>query len=401
MYCQRAVIGPRAAASTGATAFALYAGVSTGVVYEWLPSPPDQLAEQYLLSSADLAFSLLSNAIGLLLVALLATTLALRLHRTGTELRKAAENLASLERLNDDIIRSVRGGLVAVDHTGMVHTVNPAGAEILRADIDDLVGQQIDNMIPLPEVGDDSHPELLPRRYEGEGTRPDGSNFPIGFSVTPLLGGEEQVLGTLVSFQDLTEIEDLRTTAQRAERMAELGRLAASLAHEIRNPLSSISGSVQLVRESKELDEDDRHLLGIVLTEVDRLEDLIASILSLGSPKSPRRFDTDICEVAGAVVDMARRGPAGSRGITIECETPDNPIIARVDPDQIRQVLWNLIKNSIQASSEFGSIRIAIAQDEDYVEIEVRDTGHGIAPKDRVECSRVFTLDGHTAWDSD
>ena len=213
------------------------------------------------------------------MVVLLAANLASRLSRQGTELRRVERNVASLERLNDNIIRSIRGGLLTLNLEGQVHTVNPAGAQIFGAEPESIIGAAIDDFIPMPDLNEESGDSDVPRRYAGEGARADGSRFPIGFTIAPLIGPDEEIWGTLVSFQDLTEIQELRGAAERAEKLAAIGKLAASLAHEIRNPLSSISGSVELVRNAEDLSEDDRSLLGIVLTEVERLEDLAVEIV--------------------------------------------------------------------------------------------------------------------------
>src|SRR5690606_19063864 len=133
----------------------------------------------------------------------------------------------------------------------------------------------------------------------------------------------------------LTEIVQLRDAAARSERLASLGRLAAGLAHEIRNPLSSISGSVELVRESSALSEDDRNLLGLVLTEADRLNDLVTTMLKVGAPVEATKSVRDLRPVVEDVVQMAQQGLARLTNVSIEFKSPDQPVRASVDGGHI------------------------------------------------------------------
>jgi two-component system sensor histidine kinase PilS (NtrC family) len=240
-----------------------------------------------LLPKGEVGFAILRNLIGLALVSLLANNLSTRLRRTGGELRQASESAATLARLNDDIVRSITAGLLTTDIDEKIRTVNPYGASMLGADLKALIGLPLRTILPalvaLPKRT--SSQDIL--RQETTARRPDGSTFPVGFTRTPLISFDGETLGGLVVFQDLSEVAALRETAERAERLAALGRLAASLAHEIRNPLGSISGSVQIVHESN-LIEEDKRLLGIVLNEVDRLNDLVTTMLDLSKPRTPR-----------------------------------------------------------------------------------------------------------------
>jgi signal transduction histidine kinase len=181
----------------------------------------------------------------------------------------------------------------------------------------------------------------------------------------------------------------LREAATRAERLAVLGRLSAGLAHEIRNPLSSISGSVELVRSSERLEEDDRRLLGIVLREVERLDDLVSTMLLVGKPREPLRRRHDLRQLVEEVVAMARRGPASDSGVHITTELPDEPVYAWVDGDQIRQVLWNLVKNALQASPHASTVCVRTRPGDGVALFEVIDEGRGI---DKHQRERIYDM---------
>lgn len=209
-------------------------------------------------------------------------------------------------------------------------------------------------------------------------SRPDGTNFPVGLTVTPLMDEGGAARGTLITFQDLTEIRELRTAAEKAKRLAVLGRLSAGLAHEIRNPLSSISGSVELVRDSRELDDEDRNLLSIVISEVDRLNDLVTTMLDVGRPQSPSRIATNLSDLVRDVVAVAGAAP-GTSAHRIQTLLPEEMVDAEIDPDQLRQVIWNLLKNAIQASPEGGKIHVrADAISAEVARLEIADEGRGI-----------------------
>jgi two-component system sensor histidine kinase PilS (NtrC family) len=214
---------------------------------------------------------------------------------------------------------------------------------------------------------------------EGTVTRPDGSAFPIGYSITPLINARGEDVGRVVVFQDLSELTLLRDKAKRSERLTILGRLSAGLAHEIRNPLNSISGSVELVLDSSRLDDQERRLLSVVLSETDRLNDLVTTMLQVGRPVSPQPTLVDPRGTVEEVVEMARRGPAKTSEAHIELQMPDQPLQAWLDISQLKQVLWNLIKNALQASPYGTTIKVGIAPG-NYggTTFEVSDQGIGL-----------------------
>ncbi len=388
------VVGPGPARVTGASAIALYTALVSCLALHIIPVPPDQAREAYLPPTPELVNAALLNVLGLFLVTLLAGNLSARLLTAGGRLRLAEASAATLARLNDDIVRSLTSGLLTTDLDGRIRTINPAGVEIFRTDPFALIGEPVTSFLPIEASA------LVQRRLDGEGstpraegkaTRPDGSKFPVGYSLNSLINIDGTVIGMLVLFQDLSEIVQLRESAARGERLAVLGRLSAGLAHEIRNPLSSISGSVELVRDSSHLDSEDRRLLGIVLHEVERLDDLVSTMLLVGRPREPQRREHDLRNLVEEVVEMARRGPAHDAGVAIERELPDQPVPAWVDADQIRQVLWNLVKNALQASPTGTTVRVSARLEGDaHSVLQVSDQGRGIDPGQREKVYNMF-----------
>ncbi|MFW6086519.1 MAG: two-component system sensor histidine kinase NtrB [Myxococcota bacterium] len=386
------VLGSRGVGISAAVALLLYTSVGVSLANGWIPPPPDQLTTHYQMPTTELGSAVLANVVGLVLVGLLAGNLSLRLRRTGGQLRRAEKSAAHLAQLNEDIVRSISSGLVTADLNGRVRTINPAAAEMFRTSEKDLLGRALHDLLPVgpTAMSDDPSAAGAVSRAEARATRPDGTHFPIGYSRTPLVGSDGRVMGTLVTFQDLTEIRELRRAAEQAERLAVLGRLSAGLAHEIRNPLSSISGSVELVRDSSALNDEDRGLLNIVLSEVERLDDLVTTMMQVGRPRAPDRRIADLNALAADVVAMARRGPAAACGVEIALDAPAEPIEAAVDPDHIRQVLWNLVKNAIQASTRGERVQVGLSNDDGRPVIEVIDRGKGIAPTEQEKLFDMF-----------
>jgi two-component system sensor histidine kinase PilS (NtrC family) len=376
------IVGARAARATALAAGLILLVGGIPLSNGWIPAPPDQAGYRYRLGANDAGMLLMANLVGLVLVGLLAGNLAERLHRTGGALRIATASARSLALLTDDIVRSLSSGLVTTDLAGQIRSVNEAGAAMLGAAPREILGREVASVLPVRLDAP------TPERAEGEGRRVDGTPFPVGVTRNVLVGSEGRVNGHLVSFQDLSELRELREQADRAERLAALGRLAAGLAHEIRNPLSSIAGSVELVAEAPNLGAEEKQLLSIVGREVDRLNELVGRMLQVGRPQAPAPAPTDLCRLAQEVVAVAEAGPAG--GVTLSLSCPASPVVAEVDADQIRQVLWNLLKNALQASPREGEVTVRLGPSEgagDGVWLEVSDQGPGVP---REQAARLF-----------
>ncbi len=375
------VVGPRATQLTTAGALLAFTVMALSLSNGWIPPPTDQPEIRYALDPDGLALALLRNLVGFILVGLLAGSLSDRLQRTGGQLVQATESAAEYARLNDDILRSMASGLLTSDLGGRVQVINPAGAEMLGGGVSDLIGRELSSLLPMQSS------EGAIDRGEGEAARIDGARFPVGFNCSPLLDAKGHHLGQLVVFQDLTELNTLRDKAERAERLAALGRLAAGLAHEIRNPLGSISGSVEMVREAPELGDEDKRLLTLVLGEVDRLNDLVTTMLDIGRPRELEPAPLDLGSLAREVAKVAQ----ADGGVPVQVSTPDDPVRLTADHAQIRQVLWNLVKNARQLSPANREVRIHIGWDDaSRPSFSVSDDGPGIKPEDRARLFEMF-----------
>jgi signal transduction histidine kinase len=170
--------------------------------------------------------------------------------------------------------------------------------------------------------------------------------------------------------------------ATAAERLAMLGRLATGLAHEIRNPLGSISASVQLLREAPGLSTEDKRLCEIIQAEASRLNNLVSDMMDVARPKKPEPADVDVAALAREVVALASKSERGGAGdVAVRYEGPEEPVRARCDAAQMRQVLWNLVRNGVQASAAGSTVTVTVAPHGDRVRMLVTDEGPGIPPE--------------------
>lgn len=376
-------IGARAAFIAGGLSIASYGAVALGIASGNIPPPADQPIEQYALAPQDLLFSVVSNITALLIVTALAHSLASRLRIADGALAASEQRQQQLAAMYESIVRSIGAGLLTVDPNGIVTSLNPAAALLLRVERDQAIGAPAQRFFPSL----DSIASTSSTRMDETAARFDGTTFPAGYSVVGLDAAENAAGGRLVSFQDLTEIHRLERAAREAERLATLGRVAATLAHEIRNPLSSISGSVELVLEGSNLDDENAHLLALVVREVERLDDLVEAMLDVAKPRTPQLAPVELMSLMTSVSTMASAGLGDD--IRVEVASDASSKLAVVgDAAMIRQIVWNLVKNAAQSTGAGARVEIDFGEaDDGCAFIEVRDHGPGIVEAD---VDRIF-----------
>jgi two-component system, NtrC family, sensor histidine kinase PilS len=331
------------------------------------------------------------NLVALSAAAALAMRLAGELSRAGERIVAQGALLEDAATLHLHVVRSLTSGLMTLTPgadgaTIRVSSINPTGADILGTTVPAAQGRPLDQVWPglaaRLAAGD-------LRREEMPLTRPDGEPRIVGLSASPLFNSAGATIGRMISFQDLSELRRMQREVERSERLAAIGRLAAGIAHEIRNPLAAISGSVELLRASSgAADGETRDLCDIVGRETDRLNHLITDLLDFARP---RKRDPAPVEVGAAVAEMARVFENDPRlgGDRIElAAAPDLWVDA--DPGQLRQVMWNLVRNAAEASPPGSPIDVAVATEGQDVRITVRDRGPGIPDQDRPRLFEPF-----------
>ena len=374
--------GLRAAAALSAAVVLL-----AGVQYGWVPVPALFITPLRLsaLPPVPLAtYTVGANVGGLFATALLVGHLAESLTRTGADLARATTSLADLPALSHRVIDSMAGGLIGTDAPDQVVLLNRTAETIIGHRSEDVLGMALEHVLPLPSR-EESVPGV-PARIECSFTRADGSVIELGATVAPLLVGGGHRAGQLVTFQDLTLIKQRESERHRQERLAAVGEMAAGIAHEIRNPLASMSGSIQLLRRELDLRDDQATLLDIVMRESQRLNDIIKNFLSYAGPQRVTRSRVDVARLVREVGALLQQQEHAQRAdAAVEIDAPE-PVYHDVDEAQFRQVLWNLATNGLKAMPDGGTLHLAARAVSTTagpaLRVSVRDEGVGMAPAD-------------------
>jgi len=343
------------------------------------------------------------NVFGFLAVGLLTGYLAENLRRAGEHLEQASSQIADLRALSQHVIDSLTGGLTTADPAGRVLTFNRAAERIVGLPAADARGRLAREVLQLPRgvlALIDGQGGQKGQRTEYVLARPDGSRIDLGLTAAPLLttGGPA---GWIFSFQDLTEAKRQEREAQMQKRLAAVGEMAAGIAHEIRNPLASMTGSIQILRQELTLSPEQARLMDIVLRESERLNGTIHNFLSYARSKTPEPTRFEVKTVLRETATLLRNGPDLGPRHRIEVDVPDDELWFDADESQFRQVVWNLATNALRAMPDGGRVWLrathavtnqpraeghAVTGNAPLV-LEVRDEGVGIPPE---EIDRVF-----------
>ena len=326
-----------------------------------------------------LEFKVLSNLLAFFAVAYLGSLLAHMLRSKGVELEEKREELKDLQAFNEDIIHSMRGGLITTDLEGRILLVNRAGGEITGISPAAFEGKQIREVLPGFWLTDaDTGTGFLASRKETEFHTPEGERKFMGVSVAPLRSGQNKISGYVFSFQDLTELKRLEHEVATKERMAAVGRLSAGIAHEIRQPLTAMTGALKELARLAPLDEDDKRLVQIVSRESERLNQIITDFLDYSRDKQYSFSDNEVVVLIDEALTLIEREQGVAGKYRIERQFTAQNARARLDPDRIKQVFWNLCNNALRAMPEGGTLTVRLDADADWVRIGIRDTGIGL-----------------------
>ena len=323
-------------------------------------------------------------------VGLLSARLAERQSRSDVRLMAATQSLANLRALHERIVASIRSGLVTSDLEGRIFTFNAAAEEITGYREETIRGQ--DASILFGEMKDHIADTLRALeagerspRYETNCLTSEGMRLRLGYSLSPLSSEAGETTGMVISFQDLTHVRSLEETSRRQDRLAAIGRMAASIAHEIRNPLAAMRGSIQMLRSEMNSDPSQTELMEIILRESDRLNRIITDFLSYARPRSLAPARVDVGDLLHQTFALMRHSPEIGANQTIVEELPSDPLFAEADEGQLKQVFWNLARNALQAMPDGGTLSATLEPNSDNrLRIAFTDTGRGMSP-DQVE----------------
>ena len=377
-------------------------------LYRWI----NPLGQPYLYEASQIFYSLIIYMATFYIVAFLSSAISEELKKNRRELVQKQVDYNQLEVFNRNIIQSLDSGLLTIDLNGNMNFLNRTAEKILNQSRESLKDTSIYRLFPkIGEVLEQVKrkiPELSPdyQRYETLLTNDDGRKVYLGFSISPLTDPEGSLIGHTLIFQDITQFKEMEEQMKRVDRMAAVGLLAAGMAHEIRNPLASLSGSVQMLKTELNLDDHQQRLMEITLREAERLNALITDFLLYAQPPQTHKILTPIRNVIEETIDLFMRSPSFHDGIRILRPNGQEKIRASIDPDQMKQVFWNLLINAAQSMSNGGKIQVQLSKGKapgetslsllsqlkakEWVKISITDSGNGINLEEKEKIFEPF-----------
>jgi len=330
------------------------------------------------------------NAATLLVVAVVAGGLGERYRATRQELETRQKDLRDLQAFKDLVFQSVGTGLIALDREHRITAFNRAAEDITGMTAPSAIGRPWSALfgdgVPLASIETAiAGSTRASARRETTLRRPDGTTVPVLLNFSALRSGEGERLGLIGACEDLSAIREMETRVRQADRLATLGRMAANIAHEIRNPLASLTGAIEVLTSPLTAEDARDRLSQIVARESERLNHIIKNFLEYARPAPLSITSFDVASAAEEVLLLLEhRATPGS--LKVVREFPPS-ILWPVDAQQFRQILWNLCLNALEAMPDGGELRVAAAVRGDTLEVSVSDTGEGIAVSDQ---SHVF-----------
>lgn len=336
-------------------------------------------------TAMQVLYQVFINILSFYIVAFLSSYLSDLLRKTRQELRAKSMDYEDLRTMQDQILKSVRSGILTMDLEGKITSCNPAAEYItgyayaeLKTRWQDIFGSSIKGLF-----GHTNDLMERPFRFDGPIIKKDGGTAILGTSVSLLKDDKNTVHGIILIFQDITKLVEMEEKVRRQEQLAVVGSLAAGIAHEIRNPLASLSGSIQLLQGDLDLKGDDKRLMDIVVRETDRLNTIISEFLEYARPQTAHAEKILLLPVLDETIMLLKNSRDFREGITIRAQV-DPQVVINGDAQRMRQVFWNLLINACQAMPDGGEITVSAMpvprsdDDSGWCEIVIKDTGHGI-----------------------
>jgi two-component system, NtrC family, sensor histidine kinase PilS len=326
------------------------------------------------------------HLVAFLVVGLLASRLSDR-RASGEQLKETTQSLASLRVLHERIIESIRSGLITTDLEGKIYTFNQTAAEITGYKASEMRGKYIFSLfgnIKLPIAGalDATDTGEQSPRFETDILTPENFVVRVGYGISPLYSEKGETTGLIITFQDLTEIRSMEESIRRKDRLAAVGRVAAGLAHEIRNPLGAMRGAIQVLQMQTPPESSQASLMDIVLRESDRLNKIITNFLTYARPRVANFSETDVREAINDTFTLLKHSPDIKANHVLKADFPDKPIFIAADSTQLKQIFWNLARNAVGAMEKGGTLTIKLEQiNSERIRILFSDTGCGMSPE--------------------
>ena len=386
-------------------------------LHQWI----NPLGHPSLYEASQIFYSLVLYMATFYIVAFLSSTISEELKKKKKELIQKQVDYDQLEAFNRNIIRSLDSGLLTIDLQGRINFFNRTAEKILNLNGQGSELISVHDLFPkinrvIEEVnkkGHESSPDY--QRYETLFMNHGGYKVHLGFSISPLTDPDGSLIGHTLIFQDITRFKEMEDQMKRIDKMAAVGLLAAGMAHEIRNPLASLSGSIQMLKSELVLDDSQQHLMDITLRESERLNALITDFLLFAQPPQTNKMPWEISKLIEETIELFIHSPSFHEGIHIIRSSPPENLMVMIDPDQMKQVFWNLLLNAAQAMSDGGEISLRLekgkhavweknlpwstpSKGKEWVKISIGDSGNGIPPQEKEKIFEPFftTKEGGT-----
>jgi two-component system sensor histidine kinase PilS (NtrC family) len=356
---------------TAALAFILYGAVLEATYFSLIPSYSTTHPELKALQAI-----IFVNLFGYLAVSYLAGLLANKLRQVDVKLKDTSGALENLQALHENIIQSITGGLITTGMDGHITLVNTAAQKLLERSEADLLDQPVSQLFldPLPQV------DREPAHGEVRLIAPTGYRKTFRVLVSALAIPERGMLGYVYTFDDLTEIRRLEREVRMQDRLAAVGRLAAAIAHEIRNPLTSIAGSVSMLSGIPDLGDEHRQLLQIVTRESERLNSIITDFLAYSRGRQYKFAKVDLLPLLEDTLTLLEhRLAAQNSGIKVKRKYGAREAWASADGDKLKQVFWNFCENAVRAMPTGGTLTVSLESSEEDWQLNFADTGPGMS----------------------
>lgn len=343
-------------------------------------------------SNRDTLYFLFLNIVAFLTVAYLSGSLAEKLSLTREWLKEKATGLAELKAFHEHVVQSMSTGLMTTGLTGGITSFNRAAEQIMGYRFGEVKGNPWWEIFGAPDLqwlNNAEKPLSEPFRFERDCHRKNGDRLALGMTVSPLKNEEGHQIGGVWIFQDLTHIKEMEMEIENKKRLATIGEMAAGMAHEIRNPLASLSGSLQVLSKDVRLEKEaSRRLMEIALKETERLNGIITAFLMYARPRPLNIKRWDINQLITDTLSLLQNSQEYRDNIEVRSTLAAGQLWAAVDPDQIRQVFWNLAINACQAMPQGGRFLVTtrpVTMNSNknlpgtpWVEVMFSDNGHGI-----------------------
>jgi two-component system sensor histidine kinase PilS (NtrC family) len=382
-----AILSWRGGMMIGSLSSVLYTGVVLAQ-YFGSPASPVVMVAQDLPPLRVALFTVGLNSFGFFAVAALTGYLAEGLRRADAQLQRASSELADIQAFSRHVVDSLTSGLATTDMSGTVVTYNRAGEAITATPAVEAIGRSATAVLQLPVALDHlfGPPERRPKhtRVEYGYTKRDGRQIELGLSAAPLMTPRGET-GFILTFQDVTESRKMEREARVQQRLAAVGEMAAGIAHEIRNPLASMSGSIQILRQELPLTDEQGQLMDIVIRESERLNETIRSFLAYAKPQRQAMRHMDVRQVLTDTARLLQNSSERADGHRIAVDVPHDAVQFQADEGQIRQIVWNLATNGLRAMPGGGTLTLAVTpptEEAPHVVISVADEGVGIAAEE-------------------